>query len=153
MKERGTHNGEAIYYAKVYFKNNDEAVTSLPKVHAFLMQCVDASEWLSQNHVPENTKPVDLEGFAKSYPLASEFIRFMEGKKVGPYEVSERMLEDVGDRQEIDCIAFVDNYIRYCAYVWHFADWNPLLDFIVLKFGAQRACWLSDEYADLFDLL
>ena len=144
--------GEATYYAKVYFKNNDEAVTSLPKVHAFLMECVSASEWLSQNHVPENTKPVDLEGFAKSYPLASEFIRFMEGK-VGPYKANERMLEDVGDRQDIDCIAVVDNYIRYCAIVWHFADWGPLVDFVVRKFGAVNANWLSDEYADLFDLL
>lgn len=47
----------------------------------------------------------------------------------------------------------VDNAIWYSAYVWHFADWDPMLDFIKRRYGAERYTWLSDEYVDYFDLL
>ncbi len=145
--------GEATYYAKVYFESNDKAVSSLPKVQAFLMECVNASEWLAQNHIPTDTKPFDLEGFAKIYPLANEFIRFVEEEKGRSGATRIGPLEDVGDLHEIDSMGVAERCIYYCATVWHFADWDPLMDFIVQKFGAVNGSWLSDEYMDPFDLL
>jgi hypothetical protein len=154
--------GEATYYCKIFFDSNQSAEQALPKIKAFLKQGVQAADFWHKYRDTTNHEKF-WQDVDREFPEIGNYLRTAEvtsfhDKKVRPafggdHDNDLAGLLDFGDESDIDRMSVYGNIIRYSAYVWHFADWDPMLDFIKRRYGAERYTWLSDEYVDYFDLL
>lgn len=45
---------------------------------------------------------------------------------------------------------FPQNTIRISGEVWHFARWDPFIEYIGRKTSAVAAEWSSDEYGEIY---
>ena len=144
--------GEATYYLKACFKSGMEAKKNLEPIRAFLKEGCRAETFWRENRdkKPETFWPE----FEKQFPRVTEFAKY-----AGVFgEDSNNGLAGVLNFGDED---FVENALRkesgpiilYSAYVWHFADWEPMANFIVSKWGAKEVRWISDELLNPFDLL
>lgn len=154
--------GRSTYYCKIFFDSNQSAEQALPKINAFLKQGVNANDFW-QYHRDQSNRDEFWVDFDSNFPEIGNYLRtvqvrsFADGKVRpafgGDHDNDLAGLLDFGDESDIDRMSVHGNIIRYSAYVWHFADWDPMLDFIKRRYGAERYTWLNDEYVDYFDLL
>ena len=158
--------GEAVYYMKVTFKNPEDAESALPKLVELFSEGARAHDWW-QGHrgIPrEEFWPK----FVEQFPQVTEYLKTVTIKNFFSAE-QEGVPAFGGDNNNAlaGLLSFVetpddaDDWCRnigtaaltYSAMVWHFADWQPLADFIVKKFDADHASWISDEDVSPFELL
>jgi len=135
--------GEAIYYAKVRFESQEKAEESLPKVEAFLKRMSEAEDkWQETRDGGKDADDARRLEFPEVYLALklpkpeNEFSNYCAGKLSSPYGQEYWEIRTDGD-----CILFSGT-------VWHFADWEPLMDAMKQCFGAIVAGYLSDEYAE-----
>ena len=154
--------GEARYYTKIFFDTPQDAQKAVPKIQKFFKQGFKAYDFWQKRQETENRDKL-WNQIDKKFPEVGNYLRTVQYKNfnTGEFEIAYGNdpdnalagLLDFGDKNEIELMRVVDNAIWYSAYVWHFADWNPILNFIRKRYGALRTEWLSDEYIDPFDLL
>lgn len=154
--------GEARYYTKIFFDTPQDAQKAFPKIQKFFKQGFKAYDFWQKRQETENRDKL-WDQIDKKFPEVGNYLRTVQYKNfnTGEFEIAYGNdpdnalagLLDFGDKNEIKLMRVVDNAIWYSAYVWHFADWNPILNFIRKRYGALRTEWLSDEYIDPFDLL
>ncbi len=154
--------GEAMYYTKIFFDTPQDAQKAVPKIKKFFKQGFKAYDFWQKRQETENRDKL-WDQIDKKFPEVGNYLRTVQYKNfnTGEFEIAYGNdpdnalagLLDFGDKNEIELMRVVDNAIWYSAYVWHFADWNPILNFIRKRYGALRTEWLSDEYINPFDLL
>lgn len=139
--------GMARYYMKVKFRNQKAAEAALPKIAEFVEEGKKAETYW-QSHRGQAHKDTFWAGFTEQFPTVTEMISDLVG---GDHNNALAGAIDFGDEDDVPRMG--DGCVLYTAYVWHFADWDRLGNFMVEKFNAEGAPWLSDEYMEPFDLL
>lgn len=146
--------GEATFYCKIFFNTQQEAQAALPKIKKFITEGIEAEDfWQSRrnDNCDDNTRKIFWSDFEQKFPEISNYLR--HASYFGG-DCNNRLagLLDFGTPDEAEYVDIDDNAIRYMAYVWHFADWEPWLDFVKKRYGAERFSWVNDEYVDDFVL-
>jgi hypothetical protein len=141
--------GEATYYMKARFVVlNEEKKEEIKK---FFIEGSRAEDFWQDNRGKEPSW--FWKEFSEKFPEVTDYLLSQDG--IGnDCNNSLAGLLDFGDEDTIDSqMEFEGNIMRYSAYVWHFANWDPLCGFLIKRFGASICDWLSDEYVNYFDLL
>lgn len=142
--------GMATYHLKARFAKpiTDEL---LERINVFRQQGEEAYDYW-QKHRGEQTTAQILTTFRMTWPLVRKYL--------GNHTLNDTNdfagLLDFGrkaDDEVFDMRADDDYVLTFTAYVWHFADWSLLASFLESEFGATKVDWLSDEYADIGNLL
>lgn len=158
--------GEANYYAKLIFESEEEAKNALEEFKALCIDiCKSEDYWQSNRGFVSSVKPIVemtdekfWDGFEKSYPLATNYLKSLEyGRhgEVSPWGNDRNnglagLLEPIGRIDDVENIHVRGNEIRWSSEVWHFADWDPFIKYCqhYLK-GCEGGGWLSDEYVEV----
>ncbi len=146
--------GEAIYYMKVYCKSEKEAEALLPKLQAFFEEGRQAEDYWQENRDEKKSREDFWKEFAERFPLVTEYVNTIR-EAGGDKNNSLAGNLDFGEEDSIQNMSLGEpSVIYYNSMVWHFAQWDPLADFIKVKFSeVEKVAWLSDEYMQPFDLL
>ena len=156
--------GEATYYCKIFFDTPQEAQAALPKIKKFITEGIEAEDfWHSRrdDNYDDNTRKIFWSDFEQKFPEVSNYLRATiiqdgenEATPLFGGDCNNRLagLLDFGTPGDDEYVDIDGNAICYAAYVWHFAAWDPWLDFVQKRYGAQRYSWVSDEDANYFDL-
>jgi hypothetical protein len=147
--------GEATYYCKIYFESERTAKSALPKVRRFFKQGIKAYDYWQAHRDGTTTAAQFWLDIDKKFPEVGNYLKhaglYEDGKN---NELSGKL--DFGSLDDFDRLDVGKDdsgwAIWYSAMVWHFADWDPMLTFVQKQYGAERYSWISDEYAELFDL-
>jgi hypothetical protein len=159
--------GEAVYHLKARWPDAKAAKVALPKVRKFLTDMAKAYEdWQDHRGFPlvprgEKAKPkAPADYFKVTFPKKHKKVLDMLGIVLHPEDDpsmnqlagkldSPISLNAAGD----DCIQLQGPIIYIFGEVWHFADWDPIANALTAHFGAKAANWISDEYANVADLV
>jgi hypothetical protein len=151
--------GECAYYLKAEFLTEKDAKAVEKKLDDFFAEARDAYEFWQSNRGLGDTSVVNTDGkavakktvkmtdelffqqYAKKFPLMMEYVT------ANGFKTREALSSHVDFGQdENNEVVRVDNVIGWGnASVWHFADWQPLADFIKKKFGALKVVWDTEE--------
>lgn len=144
--------GSATYYLKARFVN-PEADLDL-KLRSFLKEGADAEEyWQSNRGMDKERRQEFWSGFEDRFPSVYQMLH-MQKLAGGDCNNALAGKLDFGESESIeDNFDLQGQVLQFSAYVWHFADWDILCDFLKTEFGATAAEWLSDEYVCYFDML
>jgi hypothetical protein len=155
-KERMTL-GEAYYYMKADGCNDEK----FEKIKQFFIEGAKSGDFWQENrgifHKKELT-PETLSGFwvpfEKEFPMVSKYLTSI-GLFGKDFNNALAGYLDFGNPEEVEENIYLskDGELRYSAFVWHFADWNPLMKFLKTEFGLVNARYVSDEYLDPYDAL
>jgi hypothetical protein len=143
--------GEATYYCKA----NGCTEEKITDIHSFFHEGAKAETYWQKRRDMEYTGAREKfwDGFKIRFPIVMEYLKFSK-LAFGDCNNDLAGKLDFGHDDEIDnSFSLRGDTMYYSAYVWHFADWNPLGKFLEHKFGLRNFRWLSDEYINPFDLL
>jgi hypothetical protein len=149
--------GEATYYCKIFFESERAAKVALPKVEKFFKQGIKAYNYWQKHRDSKTTAAQFWIDIDKKFPEIGNYLRYAKlyggdknNKLAGQLDFgSMDDLSNLGvNKSERDS----EWAIWYSAMVWHFADWNKIMEFIVKRYEAEEASWISDEYVNYFDL-
>lgn len=147
--------GEARYYAKVKFVSEEQAQEALPKIEAFLKRVSEAkNDWQGNRN---GGKEAD-DARRQRFPEVFEYLKLEppESKNGRPPDYSNYCagLLDSPLSSDDGEIFVRDNCVLFSGTVWHFANWESLMDAMKEHFGAVNAGYVSDEYteSDLYEL-
>jgi hypothetical protein len=137
--------GECAYAFKLGFDSEAQAKKALPKVKRFIKQAEQAYNFWQKNR---DRACSFWSAFEQAFPLITEYV-----KEVKDHEKKEIWGEDYhnGLSGHLDFgqdgkVKVIDNTIYYYADpVWHFMDWDDMVNFLQKKTKAIRAVWGSDE--------
>ncbi len=154
--------GSATYYLKAKFRSHEDLKAVFPDIKQFLIEGARAEDWWQQHRSMENrgTRKEFWDQFKVEFPRIYEFLQHT-GHADGDCNNDLANVMNFGSDWGIDQSFgnwYPDgvpeqNEFRYEAYVWHFADWDHLCNYLKHKFGAYDAAYVSDEYFDPYDLL
>jgi hypothetical protein len=137
--------GTAVYHLKVQFPENISE-TKFEVLKAFFLEGSEAGDFWQSNRgkSPEQFWPE----FEKKFPAISEYLKGL-GKYGKDCNNSLAGILDFGEKEDIEnSLEYHDNLLTYHAEVWHFADWDPLVNFLKSHLGAVKTGWISDEYSE-----
>jgi len=151
--------GESEFYFKAVFETEEEAKKNLPLIKEYLKQQTQAQEeWQEIRSNNRKGTPKERYNYLKNkYKLA--FLTIPEFNKIDESmnELAELLMDfkidKKGELQEGD-IFREHNIIYVRAIVWHFSDWQPLVDFAKLL-GAV-AGYINEEDVrskDFFEMI
>jgi len=142
--------GTAVFHLKARFET-EVTEEKLTEVRNFLIEASKAYDYWQANRgsTPGKFWPT----FIKDYPLMTEFLKDnkrLEGDCNNGLSGLMGFGEEEDAKENLTRVAWrgEEDLITYHAEVWHFADWQPLCEFLKKKFGAVKAGWLSEEYAE-----
>lgn len=141
--------GSANYYLKARFTSEDRAKEQLPKVQEFFRQVGKAYDFWQKNRCTPD-QVAFWRAMRRDYPQAYDFLDFQE-RAGGDHNNALSGCISFGDENAAENFEIDGDGIRYYEDTWHFADWDPLCDYLVARFGALKAGWVSDEYLNPFD--
>ncbi len=138
--------GEAFYYLKLQFETNDSAKEILPILQEFFKEGVDSYFFWQRNRKMEDDgrRKAFWKRFKLKFPLVCEYLGdLVEGNCHGMVG-----LLDFGDSErDVDNDMQVhQNEIWYNAWIWHCANWEPLINFLKYKFKALKGGWVSEKF-------
>jgi hypothetical protein len=138
--------GSATYYLKAKYESAAAAEAALPAVQDFFEQVGGAQDYWQSNRgkAPDRFWPE----FQEKFPLAHEFL---VEQGLGSGDCNNALAGMISFGSDVPSTA--DNEIRHCEETWHCADWTPLCDWLVKRYGAEASAFASDEYADIFDTI
>lgn len=159
--------GEATYYMKVTFDSQEKAAKAIEGIASFFEEGMKAYNWWqAHRNLPQEEF---WKGFGERFPQTSEYLKSFSRKNFGATELEEGAPVFGGDNNNnlaglLDFGSDDDDWREWCqntrsailtysATVWHFADWQPLANFIAKKFDADHVSWISDEDVSPFELL
>jgi hypothetical protein len=145
--------GEATYYMKA----NECDYAKMTKIQEFFKEGRLTEDWwqghrgYEDNKSPEMNREAFWKIFTDKFPLVTKYLKFIE-LYGGDCNNSLAGYLEFGRDWEIDeNFELEDNELRYHALVWHFADWDGLMKYLMKEFGVTNARYISDEYYDPFD--
>lgn len=139
--------GMATYYLKARFASPTAAQAALPKFTALINEGTEAEAWWRTNGEKQCDKSFWV-GFKQRFPQVYEFL----GPSVRADPQRGDYVLNFGDRDNPSPLV-EGKLLFFSAYVWHFADWALLAQFVKSKLGALGVDWISEESVDPFDLL
>ena len=135
--------GEATYYLKARFRNAEAAELALEPVRAFLAEVGRAQAWWQKHrHLAEAEFWPE---FRKLFPATTKYLGTL-----AKGDCNNGLAGEMSFGDEPDNIGVVDDELRYSEYTWHLASWGRLCEYLENEFGAVKAAYVSDEYADVF---
>jgi hypothetical protein len=138
--------GEAVYYLKARFKDSKALDKAMPKIQKFLTQTGEAQDYWQKNRSGDKTK--FWAGFRKQFPLTTKFLGTAAG---GDHNNNLAGVLSFGQDGELKVSDRDPAVLKYNEMTWHFANWDGLAIYLCTEYGALRAEWISDEYADPSD--
>jgi len=134
--------GEAVYSLLAIFpkKITEKQQTTIKE---FFLESFKAYEYWQDNRGDKKAQKDFWKEFKTQFPTMSEYLASLNLLDGGVNALSGNM--DFGNEDYLDQICFDGREMTYSAEVWHFAHWEPLTNFMVKKFGATSADYLSDE--------
>lgn len=167
--------GEATYYLKARFKSPAAAKKAEPLVLAFLQEAEKAGDYWQKNRggISGPAKKADQfwKDFADQFPLVTKYLKaplFRQYKELTKgkwgYTKGEPLFGgdhnnglagnmSFGSSESEDNLSVNGAVLAYHEYTWHLASWDELCAWLKIEFGATEAKWLSEEYANVSDLL
>lgn len=140
--------GEAEYYLKARFESEEKLKELYPKIKEFMYQGAASYDWWQENRGMQCDK--FWVEFKKKFPMVYTYLGDLKNKDCNNGLAGSL---DFGSKEDVDFnLSMNGDVLTYYATVWHFASWY-LLKEAILKIGAIRAGWISDEDIDPFDLL
>lgn len=145
--------GEAVYHYKATFRSDALTEELQGRLRAFHIEASKAYDYWQDNR---DIEPDLVENFWQvfkvKFPTMYEFMKLeaLAGDK-SLNKLSGMM--SWGTEEDADNLSFHGDIARYNANVWHFADWEKLGAFLKYKFGAIEFKWISEEYANVADML
>ena len=148
--------GEATYYLKARFPEpiSDEL---LAKINAFRQVGEDAYEYWQSDRDRSITDT--FRHLSSTWPIIDRYFDVaLPGYIITDKSSSNDFagLLDFGRHEDNELFEIRTDdpcVLTFQAYVWHFADWDPLTEFLKSEFGAIAVNWVSDEYVDIGDLV
>lgn len=167
--------GEANFYLKAWFPSKQHLRRVLPAITRFVAEGTKAHNYWQTNRgeTPEKFWPT----FQKNFPVVSEYLDTIQppdsdkgryrisavGKKsptLGPCksrtllggDCDHALLGNLDFGGEDDIGEYESGVLGYMALTWSHADWDPLVNFLKIKWGAVKGDWTSDENPDLFEV-
>jgi len=133
--------GECAYRLKALWPIKGIPKESKDIIENFLK---DFEEALRYWETEESYSDEFLEKFEKKFPAFTKFV-----KSTGINNFNTECKLDLGENHEIYWES--NTFSLNASQVWHFADWNPLANWIK-SLGAKRVIWESEEFKeDPFD--
>jgi len=147
--------GDARYYLKIKCHSPEVAARILPDIEHLIDSLCRAYRFWQDNR---GRDPDSFwKEFEKKFDLASKYLRSLDlfGTNDLNNLAGKLSYADIDDPDNAPMLSDTESAILYTARVWHLANWQPICDFIKSKFPneIEYADWISEEYADLFDLL
>ncbi|MDF2457709.1 MAG: hypothetical protein K0S79_125 [Nitrospira sp.] len=135
--------GEATFYLKAEYPTAEAATKAGEKLTALWKE--NAADWWQEHrgYEPEYFWPQ----FQERFPVTTEYLKHFD--RFGGdcnNDLAGQLCFPGCDGAE-DEVTIHENLVMARAFTWHLGDWNPLVAWLKGT-GAQRAGWLSDEYAD-----
>lgn len=168
--------GSARYYLKAEFPGIDTFARAIPEIRAFLMESVDAYDWWQEHRDLEYDGKRDefRTAFKAEFPSVYDYLQ-LAGHADGDCNNDLSGLLDFGGADDI-AMYFDDLDIPppcitvsvgtntlivkpkpveflYDAEVWHGSNWDYFCTYLMKKFGATRANWISEEDVNPYNLL
>jgi len=139
--------GEATYYLKAQFKDGAAAILGAKRLRDLIEQDIAAYDfWQSHRATPPAAFWPEFKG---KFPKVYRYLELWQPKLIGG-DCNEDLcgklgLASEGDEQNV----LIDrDVVQYHAEVWHFSDWAGLVKYVKRVCLAQKAGYISDEYAD-----
>ena len=147
--------GEAVYSLLAEFPKpiTDEQQKAIKN---FFLEGSSAEEyWQNNRGIPgheQKTKKEFWAEFKTKFPVVSEYLDSIgclgKDKSNGLANwLDFGTVDDIEDSLKFNGREAGGSEMTYSAEVWHFASWEPLVNFLKTKFGASTAEYLSEEYA------
>lgn len=143
--------GEACYY----IKGDNCSKEMFEKIKEFFLEGSKAEDWWQKHRGMENfgKRKEFWEEFEKEFPEVSKFLKFRKlfGKDCNNDLAGE---VDFGCEESINENMYLSgDEFRYSAVVWHCATWDGIEGYLMKKFGLKNVRWISEEDANMFDML
>ena len=138
--------GEATYYAKLKFPDEERANGAAEEVEAFLDEMSRAYDFWQNNRSMEGNgeRSTFWNKFAEEFPIVLEFL--YEIKKA-PGDCNNELSGIMGFGEDSE-LQVKEDTLYFNAYTWHLSDWTPALEFLAKKVEAASFGWISDEYVE-----
>lgn len=144
--------GEAYYYLRARFKSGEDLRKKFEAIKNFLTkEGKRAEEYWHRNRFLEVQGKRDIfwRGFRKRFPLVYKYLQTVTKKADGDCNNDLAGILAFSDMNgQVVLFQDCDNFLCYRALVWHFANWNPLTEFLKQHFGAVDVEWISAESLD-----
>jgi hypothetical protein len=140
--------GEAIYYLKAQFKDGKAALKGAKRLRGLIEEDIAAYDFWQRNRGQKEPSEFWPE-FKEKFPKVYRYLKMWQPKLVGgdcDNDLAGKLgLGNEGDAQNV---VVEGNLVKYHAEVWHFSDWSGLVKYVKRVCLAQKAGYISDEYAD-----
>ncbi len=135
--------GEAMYYFKAEFPTEEEAKNGAIKIKNFLTEMGKAYKYWQANRRAGVWKDIQ-----KKFPDVAEVIKKyveyeMENLKGDDNNALAGFLIAYNPKGEGYVFSVKGKNVLYSQMVWHFDNWNPLVDYV--KSIGGKAKWVSEE--------
>jgi hypothetical protein len=123
----------------------------LTSVKMFFMEGAKAHDYWQKNRGSNKSQATFWLDFGKKFPAVSLYL-----KEIGLFDKDKNNdlagKLDFGEEEMIEEMDVAEDYIYHCSMVWHFAEWDDIMNFVVKHYGAEEASWVSDEHVEHFEL-
>ena len=167
--------GNAVYNLKVEFPNARHLRKNFPEIKRFWHQGIKAEKfWQENRDIPRKEF---WEAFSKKFPLVTEYLKTVPSTEISGdvriVDISDRFPTGHGRWREVNSLFGKDNnndlaghldfgwdenvldnfkidrnLLTFFADVWHFAEWESIINFLKIRYGALHGKYLSNEYTD-----
>ena len=156
--------GEATYYGKINFDTPEHALAAAEPFEKLCLEIYNAGEYWQNHRDPSVKEDLELsrkifwDGFELLFPQATAYLKSSLPELWGlDYNNAlARYLDAIGHPNDVSYIEVYGDQLRWSSEVWHFADWDPFINYVKKTFpGAESGGYISDEYCDInyFDMI
>ena len=142
----------SCYY---YMKGNNCDESKFKKIVEFLHEGSKSEDWWQDHRDYERAgKRVEFwNEFKQNFPMVYKYLT-MVGLNDKDCDNELAGMIDFGDEEDVDHNVNLDgNEFKYCAYVWHFANWDGLCQFISGEFRMYNVRCVSEEDINPYDCI
>lgn len=133
--------GECVYYLKAKFPEEKRAKAALKEIGALQEEGEEVDDFIESN---ETESKEFWPGFEKKFPHISAYLKSINlfgSKEKGDLEGVLNFGNPENDAPYLDG----EGTLCLSAYVWHFAKWSPIADYLVKAFGATKTAVDTEE--------
>lgn len=141
--------GEATYYLKAKFTDPEQAQLAASALEE-LLNDFELGYRFWQDRRTEY--PTFWTEFQDNFPLLFNFINNHTSVNTTKYDHNSLAGVLSYTHSDVFDLTIDENELRYYAMVWHFADWDPLVNWLETNYQC-KADYISDEYIDYFNCI
>jgi hypothetical protein len=136
--------GSCIYYGKLEFSSEVAAMEALPRLEAFWAEGERAARYWQSVRFPREIPAAEFwEAFRLGYPSVYAYLEHADKVQVA-HPTLNGLAGTLSFGEEFECLV-VGKAIKFQAYTWHLADWDPLMAFLEDHLGAEAYSWVTEE--------